>query len=88
MDEVAVADDSGSISAEEIRDGNTETREVCTAADKADDWHNDIVDEGSDDSTEGSTDDDTDGKVHDVTLANECFKFFDKFILAKFFHNT
>ena len=88
MDKVAVANHGCSITAEEIRDGDAKSGEVCAAANKANYRHDNVIDKGSYDGGESSTNDNTDGQIHNVALADKGFKFFDKLIFFKSLHNT
>lgn len=76
LNEVAVSDDGFGVSAEEIRNADGELSEVGAAHEKADDGHNDVVDEGIDDGGEGATDGNTDGEVNYGAAIDEFHEFF------------
>ena len=80
LNEIAIADNCSGIATKEIWNGNAEVGKICTAADKADDWHDDVVDKGSDNGGKGSTNDDTYSEIYYAALGDEFFEFCDEAI--------
>ena len=49
MDEVSIAKVGCTRAAKEVRNGNFEIGKIDTTEDDADDWHNEVIDEGAND---------------------------------------
>ena len=76
LNEVTIGNGGTTFAAKEIRNGNAEAGKVEAAADKADQRHDDIVNDWSNDGRKGRADDDTYSEVHDITAIDEVGKFF------------
>lgn len=77
MDEVPIAKVSCTRAAKEVRDGDFEVGEINTTKDDANNWHNEVIDEGANDFIECATDDDTNSEVDDIATIDEIAKFFE-----------
>lgn len=78
LDEVAVGDYGRGAAAEEIRNRDCEVFKFGTAANERDDWHQNIIDEGSDDCRESTADDNADGEIHNVAFVDKFFEFIEE----------
>ena len=76
LDEVTISNGGTTFAAKDIRNGNAEACKVEAAADKADQRHDDIINDWSNDGRKGRADDDTYSEVHDITAIDEVGKFF------------
>ena len=63
--------------AKEVGDGDFEVGEIDTTEDDANNWHNEVIDEGANDFIECATDDDTNSEVDDIATVDEIAKFFE-----------
>ena len=77
MDEVSIAKVGCTGAAKEVRDGNFEIGKIDTTEDDANNWHNEVIDEGANDFIECATDDDTNSEVDDIATVDEVAKFFE-----------
>lgn len=77
MDEVSIAKVGCTGAAKEVRDGDFEIGKIYTTEDDANNWHNEVIDEGADNFIECATDDDTNSEVDDIATVDEVAKFFE-----------